>query len=138
MEELSLGDDRWCFACGERNPHGLRLGFHLDKDGKLHTRFTFRKEHQGYTDIVHGGLLGLILDETMLNLAWRLGLKAVTAHLDVRFRKAVRVGETVAFTGWLTGRSRRLLTAEAEARGEDGGLVARAKAKCMIIPNGAD
>jgi uncharacterized protein (TIGR00369 family) len=132
MNDIALGDDRWCFACGEKNPHGLRLEFRLE-DGVLRTSFTFRKEHQGYTDIVHGGFLCLILDEVMLNLAWRTGLRAVTAGLDVRFKKPVRVGDTVDFSGRIVSRSGRLLLAEAEARDCDGKVVASAQAKCLMV-----
>jgi uncharacterized protein (TIGR00369 family) len=133
MSELTLTDDRWCFACGEKNPSGLRLAFFPGGDGALRTSFTFRREHQGYTGIVHGGLVGLILDEIMLNLAWRTGLKAVTAALELRFKKAVRVGERVDFSGRITGRNGRLVHAEAEARDAKGDLVATAKAKCLVV-----
>lgn len=132
MKDLRLGDDRWCFACGEKNPCGLKLKFELDDDNALHSTFTFRKEHQGYTDIVHGGLLGLILDEVMLNLAWKLELRAVTVQLELRFSKIVRVGETVSFKGWLMEKNKRLLKAEAEARDSGGEIVASAKAKCLL------
>ncbi len=132
MKSIQLQDDRWCFACGEKNPVGLKLKFELDKANVLHAAFTFGKEHQGYTDIVHGGLVGLILDEIMLNLAWRLGLKAVTAQLELRFKKAVKVGESLSFKGWITGRDKRLLTTEAEARDGGGNIVATAKAKCLL------
>ena len=133
MQAVSLGDDRWCFACGENNPHGLKLQFTLDEQKVLHTSFTFRKEHQGYTDIVHGGFLGLILDEIMLNLAWQLGIRAVTAGLDLRFKKVVRVGETVDFTGWLGERKNRLVRGHAEARDAGGDIVATASAKCIVV-----
>ena len=133
MKNIQLEDDRWCFACGEKNPRGLKLMFTLDTSEALHSSFTFGKEHQGYKGIVHGGLVGLILDEMMLNLAWRLGLKAVTANLELRFKKAVLVGETVRFKGWITGRQKRLLTAASEARDKAGDLVATASAKCITL-----
>lgn len=133
MNPLELSDDRWCFACGEKNPAGLKLVFDLGGDGALRTSFVFRKEHQGYADVVHGGLIGLILDEVMLNLAWRKGIKAVTASLELRFRKAARVGERVCFEGRIAERAGRLVRAEAEARDGSGGLVASARAKCLVV-----
>jgi acyl-coenzyme A thioesterase PaaI-like protein len=133
MESIRLGDDRWCFACGENNPLGLKLKFTLDRQGALRTSFTFRKEHQGYADLVHGGFLGLILDEIMLNLAWRLGIKAVTAGLELRFKKVVRVGDTVDFIGRLGEHKNRLLKAQAEARDAQGGVIATATAKCIVL-----
>jgi acyl-coenzyme A thioesterase PaaI-like protein len=137
MEAVRLEDDRWCFACGENNPFGLKLKFRIDRHGQMHTSFTFRKEHQGYTDIVHGGFLGLILDEIMLNLAWRLGIKAVTAGLDLRFKKVVRVGDAVDFKGWISEHRNRLLKAQAVARDAQGEVVATAEAKCIVLGNKA-
>ena len=67
------------------------------------------------------------------NLAWRMGLRAVTAALELRFKKAVRVGERVDFSGRITGRTGRLVLAEAEARDTKGALVATAKAKCLVV-----
>lgn len=136
MNSIILEDDRWCFACGEKNPHGLKLAFELGDDEVLRSSFTFRKEHQGYTGIVHGGLVGLVLDEMMLNLAWRLGFKAVTARLDLRFKRAVRVGDTVLFSGRVTGRKKRLLLAEADARSPDGEILATARATCILVGEG--
>lgn len=133
MSDLILADDRWCFACGEKNPAGLKLAFSPAPDGALRASFVFRKEHQGYEGIVHGGLIGLVLDEMMLNLAWRTGLRAVTAALELRFRRAVRVGERVEFIGRITGRRGRLVLGEAEARNAAGALVAEAKARCLVV-----
>ncbi|MCX6356867.1 MAG: PaaI family thioesterase [Candidatus Aureabacteria bacterium] len=131
--QIELADDRWCFACGEKNPIGLKLSFTLGPDRTLRAAFTFGKEHQGYAGIVHGGLVGLILDEVMLNLAWRLGHHAVTAGLELRYRKPVRVGERIFFAGRITGEKGRLLTAEADARDGEGAVVATATAKCLVM-----
>lgn len=71
---MNLEDDHFCFACGSLNNYGLKLSFKLDKKNEtIATEFVPQKIHQGYKDIVHGGLIGLILDECMVNLAWRLG-----------------------------------------------------------------
>jgi acyl-CoA thioesterase FadM len=51
----------------------------------------------------------------------------------LRFKKAVRVGDTIHFKGWLAGREKRLLSAGAEARDENGEIVATARAKCLLI-----
>jgi hypothetical protein len=47
-------DDRYCFACGEKNPIGMKLQFVL-KDDFIETSFVFPKEFQGYKNTVHGG-----------------------------------------------------------------------------------
>src|SRR5262245_4874414 len=58
-----LEDDAMCFCCGQKNPIGLKLEFHETPDGRMGTIWIPRKEHQGFKDIVHGGLVATVLDE---------------------------------------------------------------------------
>ncbi|MCG2722084.1 MAG: PaaI family thioesterase [Thermodesulfovibrionales bacterium] len=81
--DIQLEDDRYCFVCGEENENGLRLFFTL-LDGKICAEFTFSKVHQGYKDIVHGGLLSAVLDEAMVKASLMQGMPAVTAEITAR------------------------------------------------------
>ena len=58
---MKLGVDDMCFACGRKNPIGLKLGFHFDGDDYV-TTLAVRPEYQGWTGIIHGGLLATALD----------------------------------------------------------------------------
>ena len=58
---MKLDVDDMCFACGRKNPIGLKLQFHFDGDDYV-TTFEVRPEHQGWAGIVHGGLLATALD----------------------------------------------------------------------------
>lgn len=127
-----LEDDGWCFACGRENPHGLKLTFE-EKEGALTTTFRFSRKHQGYAGIVHGGLVGCVLDEVMVNLCWRRGLHAVTAGMELRFKKMVRVGETVFFRGWIEKQKGPLVITGAEARIGDGTVAATTRARCILL-----
>lgn len=129
---MRLVDDRYCFVCGEKNQHGLRLKFDLEGD-ILKTRFTPDKRYQGYADIAHGGIIGLILDEMIVNLPWKLGIEAVSAEYSVRLKKPVYINEELEFTSRITENKGRLLTVEAEARKADGTLVAVAVGKCLRV-----
>ena len=62
-------------------------------DGKVCAEFTFSKAHQGYKDIVHGGLLSAVLDEAMAKASLMQGMPAVTAEITVRFRNPLLVNE---------------------------------------------
>ena len=88
----TLEDDHYCFVCGENNPSGLHLRFSL-QDGKVQTEFTPQKIHQGYKDIIHGGLISTLLDEAMVKAALMQGMPAVTAEITVRFKNPLMVGE---------------------------------------------
>jgi len=61
---LSVREDGYCYACGPQNPVGLKLDFQI-VEGRAETTFVPRREHQGLAGIIHGGLIGLVLDEAM-------------------------------------------------------------------------
>lgn len=135
---LILADDRMCFGCGSRNPQGLRLTFTLDAHARrISTAWTPSKRFQGYADIVHGGMTGLVLDELVGNLLWKLGMPAVTAELMVRFHRPVRVGQPLVCEAWIAEHSRkafgRVIHMAAEARTPDGVVMVSAAARCVRI-----
>jgi uncharacterized protein (TIGR00369 family) len=131
---MKLTDDGHCFVCGPNNPIGLKLDFTFD--GKtMKTRFVPRKEHQGYVDIVHGGIISTLLDEIMVKLAIELGMPAVTAQMDVRLKKALHIGEAVTVSAEITEDTKKLLRAYAEAVTDDGVIVADARGKLVKISN---
>jgi len=131
----SLGefrDDQHCLCCGEKNPQGLRMKFRF-QDGELLSEVVVPKTYQGFADVVHGGILGMLLDEMMVNLHWRKGEKAVTAEYQVRLKASCPVGEKVLLKSWTESEKRNLRFTASEARLEDGTLVATATAKCMVL-----
>lgn len=129
---IELQDDRYCFACGERNPIGLKLDFHWDGD-VLSCLFTPLKEHQGYTDIIHGGIITTILDECMAQASIRkFGTMAATVEITVRFRKALMAGENVRVEARINDARHGVLEGTAlMQRTSDNGLVASAEGRLM-------
>lgn len=131
---MELSDDHGCFVCGQDNQYGLRLVFKIDEAARaISTEFTPRKIHQGYVDVVHGGIISTVLDEAMTKLAFSLGLDAVTGRLTVRFKRPLMVGEKITVTGRLTKESGRAIEAEARAVKEDGTVVAEAEGLLMRV-----
>lgn len=125
-------DDKHCFVCGERNEQGLKLAFTLDGE-KLKTSWRAEKRFQGYADILHGGIISVVLDETMVNLPWKLrNAPVVSAELNVRFLKACKVGDLLHFTSWAEEEGRRLWRLAGECRRSDGDLIATAT--CRAVP----
>ncbi len=136
MSAIKLEDDKHCFACGGENKYGLHLKFTMDKDNVMHTEFIPQKHHQGFKDIVHGGLIGLILDEIMVNPAWKMGKNIVTAEFSVRLKKMAKTGEKLLFSGWIDREDGRIIYTKAEAKNESGAIIATASAKCLRIKEG--
>ena len=121
-----------CFACGPDNPVGLHIRFTLEGDVCVAT-FTPRPEHVGWEDTVHGGILYAALDDVTANVLYLKGRKAHTARAEIRYREAVRVGETLLLKGWIESEKRRLVRLRGEARrATDDVLVADTLASFML------
>ncbi len=125
MQKGKFESDGKCFVCGEANPGGLRLSFDIDREKQtLKTTFTPGPVFQGYDGIVHGGILSTLLDEAMAKLAYELGYNAVTASLEIRFKKPAVILEPLRIYGEITEAKKRIIRAKAQIAGEDGTIVA--------------
>ncbi|HVZ81897.1 MAG TPA: PaaI family thioesterase [bacterium] len=125
-------DDHYCLCCGTENPHGFKMKFRYEGD-RLLSETVIPKEYQGFANVVHGGVLGTLLDEMMVNFHWLKGEKAVTAEFTVRLKAPCPTGQRVLFSAWLVERKRNLLWTASDAKLEDGTLVAEGTAKCMKV-----
>ena len=132
---MELIDDNYCFVCGKKNPIGLKLDFSFD--GKtITTEFVPQKEHQGYFNIVHGGIISTLLDEAMVKLAIEMGMPAVTAHMDIRLKKALNVGNKITVQAEILRDTKKILEVYSRAVTEDNVVVADATGKLMKISSG--
>jgi uncharacterized protein (TIGR00369 family) len=114
-----------CFVCGENNPNGLRLNFEIDKGREtLKTTFVPSPTFQGWDGMVHGGIICTLLDEAMAKLSYELGYDAVTASLEVRFKKPALIREPLKIFGEITEVNQRLVRAKAKITKEDGTVLA--------------
>jgi uncharacterized protein (TIGR00369 family) len=130
----NLEDDGMCFACGRNNDKGLHLEFSLNRQEKLvETTFVPLDVHQGWQGVVHGGIIATLMDEAMAKLVQLLGFRALTASLDVRFKDVARTGEPLRVKAEVAKLSKKLIYAKAVAGRADGGVVAEAQAKLMIM-----
>lgn len=82
---------------------------------------------------MHGGITSTLLDEVMGDYVFHAaGIPAYTAKLDIRFRSAVRIGETVKVEGWIVLHRGRLYVTKGRVLHEDGTIAAEAEAKMMV------
>ena len=134
MSEITLDDDQMCFCCGPKNPIGLKLEFENRDDGRTRTVWRPRQEHQGFKDIVHGGLVATVLDEVMIRMLYHRGIPAVTGTMETKLLKPLRAGRDYRFEAWLVKDRGRALLTEAEALdAESGERVAWGKATCVRV-----
>jgi acyl-coenzyme A thioesterase PaaI-like protein len=111
---------------------GFRMKFRYEGE-KILSEALVPKEYQGFNNVVHGGILGTLLDELMVNLYWLKGEKVVTVEYQVRLKAPCPTGEEVFLSAWPVEAKRNLHLAAAEARLKNGKVVAEASAKCMKI-----
>jgi uncharacterized protein (TIGR00369 family) len=117
-----------CFVCGENNPNGLRLSFEIDKQRQtLKTTFEASPTFQGWDGIVHGGIVSTLLDEAMAKLVYELGYHAVTASLEIKFKKPAPILEPLHVFGEITEVNKRLIKAKAHVAKGDGTILATGK-----------
>jgi uncharacterized protein (TIGR00369 family) len=131
-ELVNSATDHGCFGCGENNPIGLRLKF-FRRDGAVQARFVPTPAHEGYVHMMHGGIVSTLLDEAM---SWAVidgGHLAVTAKMDVQFRKPVPVDAPLTVIGRVGRDRRRAIEASGELRSEDGVLLASASGIFMRV-----
>lgn len=125
-------DDHYCLCCGDKNPMGFKMKFRFEEE-KILSEVVIPKEYQGFNNVVHGGILGTLLDELMVNLYWLKGIKAVTVEYQVRLKAPCPTNTKVLLSAWPLEERRSLHYVMADARLEDGTVVAEATAKCMKI-----
>ncbi len=126
---------QYCFICGPENPIGLKLKFAQQGAG-VRAEFTPARWHVGFEGVVHGGILAALLDDAMANIWFVRGEEALTAKLEVRFRRAVQPGERLVVTAQPTGKRGALVTARAEVCGADGSVVAEGTGFLAIQSSG--
>jgi acyl-coenzyme A thioesterase PaaI-like protein len=134
MADIILDDDQMCFCCGPKNPIGLKLVFESRSDGGISTVWRPKKEHQGFKDIVHGGLVATVLDEVMIQMLYYRGISAVTGSMETRLMKPLQWGRDYRFEAKLVQDRGRAFITEAEAHDvETGERVAWGKATCVRV-----
>jgi acyl-coenzyme A thioesterase PaaI-like protein len=127
----SVLPDYRCFGCSPHNATGLRLEFQPHPDGVC-TEFRLDRRFESYPGIVHGGLAGVICDETMGNLlVLRRGVSAFTVSMRMRYVAPLLVGRLYTCVARLrenAGGPAELLPAAAEVLDEHGTICATATA----------
>jgi len=127
MNAPELIDDHRCFACGPHNAEGLHLTFEPDGEAGARSEIVLPPRMQGWRDIAHGGIVMMLLDEVMAHTCRFIGLRAVTAACDIRFRQPVPLGEKLVMRGRYTERRKNVLYLEATLALEDGTVLATGK-----------
>lgn len=117
-----------------KNPEGLHIDFAFDGP-KVVGKFTPRATHQGWPGLTHGGIAAAALDEAMGWAMYAAGAWAMTARMEVKYRKPLTLGEEVTITAEVTRDRGRRLEAEAIIRDAEGHIRAQAAGIFIRMPD---
>jgi len=100
---------RLCFACSQRNPIGLKLKPIFDGE-KVIAEFTGGEFHQGWDNVLHGGILYTLLDEVSAYAMLCCGIElGVTAKSEIRFKQVALINEPIQASAWVSKLTKRLV-----------------------------
>lgn len=103
---------RFCFACSQENPVGLKLK-PVQVGDKVTADFTAGKFHQGWDNVIHGGILYTLLDEVNAYAMLCKGIElGVTAKSEIKFKHTAPINETIKASAWVTKLTKRLVETE--------------------------
>jgi len=122
-----------CFGCGDRNTEGLQIDFTID-GLKVTGRFTPRKSHQGFPGVAHGGIAAAAMDEAMGWAMYAAGAWAMTARMQVKYRRPLRLGEEVIVSAETVRDRGRRLEATAQITTLNGEVICEADGLFLRMP----
>ncbi|MEV0280808.1 PaaI family thioesterase [Streptomyces sp. NPDC050610] len=122
-----------CFGCAPSNPIGLHLDFERDGD-VFTTRVKLGADYESFPGVVHGGIVGTILDETLAQAVYRSGrVSAFTTGLRIRYARPMETD--TEHTAWAEIVKRDEISVRATGRVEtgDGEIVAVADGTFYLL-----
>jgi len=123
-----------CFGCGGDNAGGMKLTFEQDNvNRRIVGRFILGERYQGGGGFAHGGIIAVLLDEAMGKVCRFREVRAVTAELTVEYLKPVNVQHEIIVEGRETEQKGRNLFMLGEIRDTAGDILARSKARFVVI-----
>ncbi len=128
----SGGSTHMCFGCSPINPIGFKLTFTME-DGVCRTSFTAGKEYQGWSGVMHGGLIATLLDETMAQWLWLNDIGTMTAEMTTRYSLAVPIDTPLVIESQKTGGRGRLHVMEGRLILPDGSIAVKSTGKFLQI-----
>lgn len=93
-ENLKLLKKEHHSSCMFNNQDSLvpDLDFTFDNEGNLSGTFICNRTHQGYDDMVHGGVIAAIIDASMAQCLMGHGVVGYTTGLSIKYRKPLFIG----------------------------------------------
>lgn len=119
---------RNCFACSSNDGIGLGLKFYKNEDGAVFGNFFADPKYEGYSGIIHGGIIATLLDSAMTHCLLMKDIPALTGRLSIKYSTPIRTGTVVKLEARIVDQLHEMFILEGKAL-VDGKRVASAEAK---------
>ena len=117
-----------CFACGLNDGTGMGLKFYKHEDGTVFGNFFADPKYEGYSGIIHGGIVATLLDSAMTHCLLMKDIPALTGRLSIKYSIPIRTGTVVKLEARIVDQFHEVFILEGKAL-VDGKRVASAGAK---------
>lgn len=123
-----------CFACGFENKHGLNMKFETNNE-KLRCRIEVPSHLRGWSNLVHGGIISTMIDETMSwSVLHLLGKLFLTKSIKVNFKKPLIINTPLIISGYIVEqKSDRAVIMAADIYDEDDELYASGQGEFILF-----
>ncbi|WP_022849803.1 PaaI family thioesterase [Limisalsivibrio acetivorans] len=132
----SLPHSTGCFICGEENRFGLNTRFFAE-DETVYTDINIPLKYCGYKNVIHGGIVTALLDETMGWAAFIYGSKdymLFTRNLEIKYRRNTPAETDLRVVTRFTERRKILYGAAGKIIDAEGTVYAEGKGEFAPIP----
>lgn len=121
-----------CFACGKKNPAGLKLVFSFD-DGRVKAAAHLPAFCEGPVGFAHGGIVSTLLDEAMAQVIQRtLGTPSM-AELKVRMKEGVPLEKDIQVEAWIDKQKGKGIFARSQVLSAEGNVLAQGEGKFILV-----
>lgn len=139
-QKIELHDN--CFACGSKNKKGLKPKF-SQEGGSAVAEFGCSWDYEGYSGLIHGGIIAMLMDEAITHAIILQGLIAMTAQMHTHYRNpvktgskiktsGVKTGSKVKTSGWIKVAKTRTIQTAAQIEDDKGRIIVSAEAICIV------
>jgi acyl-coenzyme A thioesterase PaaI-like protein len=123
---------RNCFACGSNGGIGLGLKFYKNEDGVVFGNFFADPKYEGYSGIIHGGIIATLLDSAMTHCLLMKDIPALTGRLSIKYSTPIRTGTVVKLEARIVDQFHEMFMLQGKAW-VDGKKVASAEARYVEL-----
>jgi acyl-coenzyme A thioesterase PaaI-like protein len=112
----------------------MKLTFELDQDTRRASgKFVLGPRYGGGAGFAHGGVIAILLYEAMGKISKLTDERAVTAELNIEYRKPVPVDAEIVVSGWQENEKGRNRFRIGEIHDLQGNLLARGRGRFVVI-----